>query len=508
MSPFDFRVMLRAVQAAANGILVTDRKGIIEWVNPAFTRLTGYTEREAVGQSPRFLKSGLQPESLYAEMWSTILAGNTWTGELKNRRKDGSLYTEEMTITPVVEAGEITHFIAVKQDITELRRKEEQFLQAQKMEAVGRLAGGVAHDFNNILTAILGYCSLLQLSFEASDPKLADIEAIQGAARRASDLTRQLLAFSRRQVLAPRAMDLNQVPKNLEKMLHRLIGEDVRLRVSASTAPCGVRADPGQMEQVLMNLVVNARDAMPHGGVVTVETRCVRFSEDSPGRHDMIPAGDYAVLAVSDTGVGMDPETQAHIFEPFFTTKEKGKGTGLGLSTVYGIVKQSGGYLWVYSEPGKGTAIKVYLPSLRDPVVAEEAAPAVIQGCRSGKLLVVEDDQAVRRLLVRILERAGYEVADATNGSDALELFRLDGEGIQLVLTDLVMPRMGGREFAERLRGFRPDVPVVFMSGYTDDAIIRLGELGPGAAYLQKPISPHDLIRTVEGLLGQEGPEG
>ncbi|MCX7671714.1 MAG: ATP-binding protein, partial [Anaerolineae bacterium] len=355
-----------ALEAAANGIVIPDRSGVIIWANSAFSSLTGYSAQEAIGQTLRLIKSGRQEAAFYSEMWETILAGRVWHGQLVNRRKDGSFYTEEMTITPVREAGGgISHFIAIKQDVSEHRQLEEQFRQAQKMEAVGRLAGGVAHDFNNLLMAILGYTDMILAEPNLSNTIRDSAEEIKAAAERAASLTRQLLAFSRRQMLTPQIINLNAIVTGIEKMLRRLIGEDIALIIRLKEPLRSVKADPHQIEQVIMNLAVNARDAMPRGGKLIIETNEVHFGEVHCRQNRELQPGDYVVLLISDPGSGMPPDVLAHLFEPFFTTKQQGKGTGLGLATVYGIVKQSGGDIGVYSEVGYGTTFKVYLPAAK-----------------------------------------------------------------------------------------------------------------------------------------------
>ena len=368
--------------------------------------MTGYSGEEVLGKNTRILKSGKQDSAFYASMWATLLAGQVWTGEMINRRKDGSLYTEKMSITPVYnEYGAMTHFVAMKEDITARKLLEDQFRQAQKMEAVGRLAAGVAHDFNNLLTIIIGYCDLMLDQLVAGDLRRPYATEIKGAGERAVGLTRQLLAFSRQQILAPQVLDLNTLIASLTKLLKRMIGEDINLAFNAGPSPATVKADPGHIEQVLMNLAVNSRDAMSRGGKLTIETSHVQVDEAFSSTHFSLPAGPYVVLAVSDTGCGMDKDIQAHMFEPFFTTKEEGKGTGLGLATVYGIVKQCGGHIWVYSEPGAGSTFKIYLPAVKGvPKAAEEST--VPRG-GSETVLLVEDDASLRGLARMVLEGRG-----------------------------------------------------------------------------------------------------
>jgi PAS domain S-box-containing protein len=493
--------LVTAIEQSAEAVVITNTKGDIEYVNPAFTRITGYSREEALGQNPRILKSGKHDLAFYQQLWATILKGDIWHGEVINRKKDGSLYTEAMNIAPVRNpAGEVVNFIATKQDVTKRKSMEAQLLQAAKMEAIGRLAGGVAHDFNNLLTIISGYGQLLQERLNPQD--LGHVEEILKASDRAAALTRQLLAFSRRQILAPQVLDLNSIVANLEKMLRRLIGEDIALTTVKQSDLGRVKADPGQIEQVIINLAVNARDAMPQGGKLTIETANVKLDETYARSHAGITPGPHVMLAVSDTGLGMDPETLGSIFEPFFTTKEKGKGTGLGLATVYGIVKQSAGSIWVYSEPGQGTTCKIYFPCIEEPM--PEAEPARVRAelaKGSETILVVEDEEGVRSLVCETLKSKGYNVLDARGPSEALTIVEHYVEPIHMLLTDVVMPQMSGKELAKRLSTVRPGAKVLYMSGYTDDAIVRHGVLEAGTFFLQKPFVPSILLRKVREVL-------
>jgi PAS domain S-box-containing protein len=497
-------LLMTAIEQSGDGIMITDAQGAIQYVNPAFSRVSGYSREEALGKNPRILKSGIHDEAYYRKLWETILGGEIWQDEITNRRSDGSLFPEQMTITPVRDQrGEITHFIAITTEVTERKRLEQQLRQAQKMEAVGRLAGGVAHDFNNLLTIISGYGGLLIEHPSTIEPLRGYANEIRDASSRAASLTRQLLAFSRQQVLAPRVLALNAVVANIEKMLKRLIGEDINLVTCLGESLWPVKADPGQLEQVLLNLAVNARDAMPNGGVLTIETGNVEMDSTSAQAHFPLSPGPYVLLAFSDTGTGMDAETQARIFDPFFTTKEKGKGTGLGLATVYGIVKQSGGYIWVYSEVGKGTTFKIYLPRTEDEV--DESGPGqsgvkAQQGTET--LLLVEDEDAVRALVRNVLKERGYRVMEASRGQDALDLAEQYWGQIDLLVTDVVMPQMNGRELARRLANVHPHIKVLYISGYTDNAAWYQDGLDSGAAFLQKPFSPEALAHKVREVLG------
>ncbi|MBI5444545.1 MAG: response regulator [Deltaproteobacteria bacterium] len=501
------RLLATAVERAAEAIVVTDAAGAIEYANPAFESITGYSAAEAEGQNPRFLKSGRQDDAFYREMWAALTAGDVWRGRLTNRRKDGALYEEECTISPVAEEdAPIRHFVAVKRDVTQEAKLEAQLRQAQKMEAVGRLAGGVAHDFNNLLQVIFGATGLLLEDRQPGGDDEKWLLQVQKAAERAAGLTGQLLAFSRKQVVEPRVLDLNAVVLDTEKMLRRLIGEDVELTVSLSPDLRPVRIDPGQVEQILLNLAVNARDAMPEGGSLAIETALVELGEDYVALREGARPGPHVLLAVSDAGCGMDRDTLSHIFEPFFTTKERGHGTGLGLATVYGIVKQAGGHIWAYSEPGRGSAFKIYLPPAEgaaEALRARDTAAAAPRGTET--VLVVEDEAPVRALVRKILSGLGYTVLEAPGPDDALSAADDHAGPLHLLLTDVVMPGMGGPKLAEAVTATRPGVKVLYMSGYLDDAIVRHGVLERGTRFLQKPFTTLALARKVREVLDEGG---
>ncbi|MCG3196027.1 MAG: Sensor histidine kinase RcsC [bacterium] len=625
----DLRKLWHAIEFSPASIVITNTEGSIEYVNPKFTQVSGYSREEVIGKNPRVLKSGETPREEYERMWETITRGDEWRGEFHNRKKNGELFWESASISPVKDSrGVIEHFVAVKEDITGRKRAERalaeseaklrsildnieigvaligpgmeilemnhrmhewfpgvesarrpichqvfsdpprnvicdncptyqtlrdgkvheatlqtqqgagnrkyrivsspllnsageitaavelvediteklslesQLRQAQKMEAVGRLAGGVAHDFNNMLSVILGYGEMLLGDLQASDPYHETVAEIVSAGKRSAALTRQLLAFSRRQTLEPEVVNLDAVIQNLQKMLRRLIGEDVslELRLAGNLAP--VMADAGQIEQVIMNLVVNARDAMPMGGRLTIETSNVDQPESEPQDSLALAPGSYVMMSVTDTGCGMTKETLPQIFEPFFTTKEKGKGTGLGLSTVYGIVKQHGGEIWVDSEPGKGAIFKVLLPrtdaepDFRGPLGEGED----LRG-NGETLLVVEDEPSIRTLVERFLSSLGYEVRVAENASEALRLVGSEGLSPNLLITDVVMPGMSGAALVECLRADHPDLKVLYMSGYTDEAMAPHGFVDTEAPFIHKPFKPRDLAATVSGVL-------
>src|SRR5881396_2756065 len=443
-------------------------------VNGAAVARYGYTEPEFLQLTLRDIRPPEEQGRLDEELARRPDDGAVRAG-VRHWTKQGKRFDVDLVARPLEFAGRRARLVLAR-DVSAQRQLEEQLRQSQKMEAVGQLAGGIAHDFNNLLTAILGSTQLLLHNTPSGDPRREDAEEIRHAGLRAAELTRQLLAFSRRQVLAPKVLDVNSVVAHMDRMLRRLLGEDVELATSLDPAAGAVNADPGQLEQVLLNLAVNARDAMPGGGRLSIETTRVTLHDEHVERRHRMPAGDYVCLAVADTGVGMDETTQAHLFEPFFTTKEVGKGTGLGLATVYGIVKQSGGYIWVYSEAGHGTTVKIYLP--RVPGVAESPVPAPEpQQARGGDetVLLVEDAAPVRTLARRSLEARGYRVLEAADGPSALQLSARHPGGIDILGTYVVMPGMSGRELAERLAPERPSMKVLYTSGYTDDAMVPRG---------------------------------
>jgi two-component system cell cycle sensor histidine kinase/response regulator CckA len=469
-------------------------------VNEAAVRQYGYSRAEFLGMTLEAVRPSEDVDRARAHR-STLEEGLVEAGEWRHRKKDGTIIDVDITRHTLPFAGRPAA-LAIARDITQRKSLEAQLLQARKMEAVGRLAGGVAHDFNNLLTAILGSAELLLEGLGRDNPEREEAEEIRKAALRAADLTRQLLAFSRQQVLAPQVLDLNEVVANMDKMLRRVIGEDIDLRTVPSGDLHAVRADRGQLEQVVMNLAVNARDAMLTGGKLTIETANVELDEAYAREHAVVKPGRYVMLAVSDTGVGMDAKTQARIFEPFFTTKPKGKGTGLGLATVYGIVKQSDGYIWVYSEPGRGTTFKIYLPRVGDAAVPAKAIPASTPSLRGSEtILLVEDQDEVRRLARRVLEARGYVVLVAASGAEALQVAGAHAGPIQLLVTDVIMPAMSGREVGLLIAPTRPEMRVLYLSGYADESIVHHGVLEPGIAFLQKPFTVEALARKVREVL-------
>ena len=475
----------------------------IFYLSPAFEKVWGRT-RASVYAAPETWLAAVHPDDRerLGALLATYLSG-TWDQTYRIVRPDGTVRWLRARAFPVRDPeGRVYRVAGVGRDITEVRLLEEQFRQAQKMEAVGRLAGGVAHDFNNILSVILSYTAMLIARMKPGDPIRADVEEIERAGERATDLTRQLLAFSRQQVLEPKVVDLGQIVLGLGRMLERLLGEDVVVSILTARPGGKVHVDPGQIEQIVVNLAVNARDAMPKGGKLTVEVSEVELDEAYAGTHPAVAPGPYVLLAVTDTGTGMDRATVDRIFEPFFTTKEKGKGTGLGLATVFGIVRQSGGHIHVYSEPGVGTTFKIYVP--RTDRALTSLAPAAPSGNLRGTetVLIVEDDDQVRKITRSILERSGYNVLDAHNAGEATLISEQFTAKIHLLLTDVVLPRMSGRQLAERLAPARPEMKVLYVSGYTETSIVHHGVLDAGIAFLQKPITPDALLRRVREVLG------
>jgi PAS domain S-box-containing protein len=496
----------RLIESSADGILAFDDTFRVTAWNPAMERISGYDRGEVLGRSGLEVFPFLDAIGENRQLAEVLAGKPAWTRDqpfdIPEKGRQGFF---DCSYSPLRdESGRVVGGLGIIHETTDRRRLEDQFRQAQKMEAVGRLAGGVAHDFNNLLTAIMGYCQLSRRRLPAAEPGHQDLDEILKAAQRAAALTRQLLAFSRRQVLEPKVLDLNTLIMDLEKMLRRLIGEDIDLVTAPGADLASVKADPGQIEQAILNLVVNARDAMPDGGKLTIETAAVELDEEyARTRVDLHP-GRYVLLAVSDTGCGMTPEVKARMFEPFFTTKAPGQGTGLGLSTVHGIVKQSDGHLEVYSEPGHGTTLKIYLPRVEadaEPVMIPRTAEGHLDGAET--VLVVEDEEPIRRVIGLSLALHGYRVLEATDGSEAIAICERGDPPIDLLLTDMVMPLMSGPELAQRVARVRPDLRVLFVSGYTDRALIHQGLRQPGTAFLQKPFTPETLARTVRKVLDE-----
>jgi PAS domain S-box-containing protein len=487
---------------AADMIAVVTADGKRLYNSPSYQKLLGYSLEELEKTSAY---EQIHPDDIAAVTAAAQEARTTGVGrrlEYRVRHKSGEWRVLESTASPVRNAaGAVEKLVIVNRDITERRELEQQLVLSQRLEAVGKLSGGIAHDFNNLLGVIIGYSEALQQSIDPENPLREAIDEIQKAGQRAATLTQQLLAFSRKQVLEPKILDLNSIVEDMRKMLRRLIGEDIELNFNMPADLGRVKADRGQLEQVILNLAVNARDAMPHGGELEIETANAQLGEKDVLRYRYVIPGRYIVLKVSDTGVGMDAKTKSHIFEPFFTTKEKGKGTGLGLATVYGIVKQSGGYIWLESEPGQGTTFRIFLA--RAEGVEEEAPPAepVKRGDGPRTILLVEDEPSLRKLTHRTLKDMGYTVLEATDAAQAIDVARNTDAPIDLLLTDVIMPGMSGGDLAKKLSPENPHMRVLFMSGYTDGAIEIRGSLPPGMTVLRKPFTRDVLLRTVEGAL-------
>jgi PAS domain S-box-containing protein len=498
------KVVVAVLQSASQAILSVDRSGRIVLANARTEEMFGYPREELLGATiETLLPEGIREahtrqRSMYFDQPRVRPMGIGM--DLQGRRKDGREFPVEVSLS-FVETGDGTFAIAFISDITPRKRLEEQLMHAQKMEAVGRLAGGVAHDFNNMLTIISGYNRMILDQLSPMDALRGFAEEILKAADRAGALTNQLLAFSRRQIMQPRIVDVNELIRNTDKMLRRLIGEDVELVLSLPPEMGNIRADPGHIEQAVFNLAVNARDAMPNGGRITIETAGVYLDESYARTHIGVEPGNYVMIAVSDTGQGMDADTKRRIFEPFFTTKDKGKGTGLGLATVYGTVKQSGGDIWVYSEPGKGTTFKLYFPNVTE--AASEPARGDEARSRRGKetILLVEDEQGVRDLVALMLQQQGYEVFKAASPEEAIRLSNSHNGRIDMLVTDVVMPKMSGKQLADHLVGLRPKMRVLYLSGYTENTVVHHGVLDAGVEFLAKPLSREALASKVRDIL-------
>jgi len=498
------KLLATAVEQAAEAIVVTDRGGNIQYVNPAFETITGYTPEEVVGRHTRLLKSGEHDKEFYRNMWETLERGQVWSGRFINRRKDGKLCHEQATISPVRNGGgQIVHFVAVKREITEEVRLGQQLVQAQKMEAIGTLAGGIAHDFNNLLQVILGYSELMLQDRQPEETEYSDLQKILHAGRSGTELVRRLLTFSRKTETKPLNLDLNQRIRQTRKFLERTIPKMINIELALAPNLDAVNADPTQIDQVIMNLAVNARDAMPEGGKFVIKTANVELDHEYAKLHLLEKSGRYVLLQVTDTGSGIEREMLEHIFEPFYTTKGPGEGTGLGLAIVYGIVRQNHGAINCYSEIGRGTTFKIYLPA----VVSEpESYQSVVTSPPEGgteTVLLADDDELVRNLGERILKNAGYTVLTARNGREALELYRKERDRIDLVILDLIMPEMGGKKCLEEIRQTCPEAKVLISSGYSAfESSDRAA--APGAnGFIDKPYQMSQMLRTVRDVLDE-----
>jgi len=493
-----------AVEQNPASIIITDTDGTIEYVNPRFSELTGYSAAEAVGQNTRMFKSGDTGPEEYRQLWETVRDGRQWRGEFHNRKKNGELYWEQSLIAPIRDdEGTITHFIAINEDITGRKRLESELHHSQKMEAIGQLAGGIAHDFNNILTAVIGYASIMQIKLPENSPLRNGVEQILATAERGSSLTKGLLAFSRKQHTSTRHINLNEIVERVQQLLHRLISEDIQLVTRLAAEELPVMVDSVQIEQVLMSLATNARDAMPGGGEIVIRSELVDIDAVSAGMKGLGQPGRFALLTVSDTGEGMDDETINHIFEPFFTTKETGKGTGLGLSIAYGIIKKHNGYILCTSQKGAGTTFSIYLPcSGAEQGTGDQESPRPRPQAGKQVILLADDNESTRRFTQEVLEEFGYSVIEAENGRQALDRFHENRERIGLLILDVIMPEMKGREVYDAIRPGNPGVKVLFTSGYTEEIVRSQEVLDESMPFIPKPYMPKELLMKIREVLG------
>lgn len=494
--------LITAISCAGEAILISDEQGFIQYVNPAFERITGFTSTEATGKNVSILKSEEHEDQFYSEIWNTLLSGKIWNGVVHNKKQDGSHYEVETTISSVVDPwGNISNYVAVSHDVTEKMSMEKQLLQSQRLESVGLLAGGIAHDFNNILQAIFGFIMFAQEGLDPEDPRYGEMDEVRKAAQRAADLIRQLLAFSRQQILQRVDLNLNDLVPNFLKMINRIIGDHIEVDFIAGHKLGVVHVDPGQIDQILMNLCLNARDAMPEGGNILIETENVLLNGNFCLTHPWARPGRYILLTVNDTGSGIDEKTMARIFDPFYTSKEMGRGTGLGLSTVYGIVKQQDGFIHVYSEVGKGTTFKIYFPSVERMAIdiGRKLSPTVHGGTET--ILVADDDEVVNELVARVLRKAGYRVILASDGYEALLRFNEHASEIDLVFLDVVMPRVGGLELHKEIQKIAPEMLFLFTSGYSPNVTNGHFGIGKGLEVLQKPYLTETLLIKIREIL-------
>ena len=491
--------LAEVLKQSYDSVIITDTEGIILYVNPAFEKHTGFAAQEVLGKKPSVCKSGVQDAGYYKKLWDTIKAGGIWSGRLSNKRKDGSIIEMDAIIFPIKNAYvQMTNYAAVQRDISTEVALENQLRQSQKMESIGLLAGGIAHDFNNILMAITGYSQFLSNKLAPGSQEASDLEEIKKAADRAVSLTRQLLIFSRKTAVTPKVLDLTEVILNIQKMLKRLIGENIEFQIDTGDSPKCIKADPSHIEQVLLNLSVNAKDAMPHGGKLSISVSNAVLDGKSPIELTAAKPGEYVLLRVSDTGTGMSNELISKIFEPFFTTKGPGKGTGLGLSTVYGIVKQGGGYITVDSAPGKGSAFNIYFPAAELQLERSEAARPEVEDAKiKATILLVDDDNSVRSLAHRALIEKGFVVLDFATAEEALALSESYKDKIDLLLADVGLPGISGFKLSKKISEKRPGIKSVFMSGRIDPEILKSELITGKTSFLQKPVTMDILVETV-----------
>jgi len=492
-----------AMEQSPVSIVITDLDGNIEYINPKFSEITGYSFEEIKGQNPRILKSGETSDEEYKELWNTITKGGIWRGEFHNLKKNGELYWESAIIAPVKDRnGKITNFIGVKEDITELKRLQNQLSMAQKMESIGNLTGGIAHDFNNILTAINGYAEIILADLNSDDPLYEEVHAIQESGNKAAELVSKLLAFSRRQIIKPRILDINTVINDLLPILPRMIGEDIEIKKELSETVSTIKADQSQIDQILINLLVNARDALNSKSdrnakkFISFKTENIAINNDYVTNHPGSYKGNFVIFSVSDNGKGMPEDIRRRVFEPFFTTKEIGHGTGMGLSTVYGIVKQNRGFIYVYSEPDKGSVFKIYWPASELSAIHSEKENRNLSVGGKATILLVEDNETVLNFAKKALTELGYTIITAKNGKEAIALINKDTKHFDLIISDIVMPEMGGIELAENVRRYKKDIKFIFTSGYTNN---ELGNID----LIQKPYSISELSQKIKKVIGE-----
>lgn len=493
---------MRAIEQTGETIIITNTDGIVEYINPAFERVSGYSKDEVIGRNPSILQSGLHEPSFYANMWAQITAGKNWTGQIVNKNKNGSLYTEKVTISPVLDStGKITNYVAVKQDVSAEIELQEQLRQSQKMEAIGQLAGGIAHDFNNLLQVMNGYTDLILEELNPKHPTYDFVSEVKVAGHRASALVNQLLSFSKQQIMKPVDLDLNLLTGNLMKMINRVIGEHINCSFIPGHELETIYADSGQLEQVLINLCVNSRDALPEGGNITIETTNVLVNSKYRKTYPLAKEGEFVLLSISDDGTGMTKQTQENLFEPFFTTKSIGKGTGLGLATVYGIVKQHNGNIQVYSKLGKGSVFKIYFPIVKRIAngIPSNLADEAIGGTET--ILIAEDDDKVRDLTQKMLVAAGYTIIAARDGNEAINLLQEYPGKIDFLFLDIVMPKASGKEVYDSMDRNQKIIPTLFCSGYIPDGIHNNFVLDSTLNFIQKPYQPNKLLRTIRAIL-------
>lgn len=499
--------LVTAVEQATDAIMVTDAAGVIKYVNPSFERITGFSRDEAVGATPALLSSGEHDEAFYRELWETITRGDVWKGRVTNRRKDGELYQEEMTITPVREAsGSIVNFVAVKRDVTRERELEAQLARAQRLEAVGQLTGSIAHDFNNLLTVVRSNADLLADGIGGAPGELREyLRDLRGAATRGARLIRKLLAFSRRERLSPEPIDLAETVRGFTSTLRHVLPSSVEVELEIDDGTPTVLADSGAVEQIVVNLATNARDAMGGEGPLTIAVGGETVPGSGSGEATRLEPGEYGTLEVRDAGAGMDEDTLDRVFDPFFTTKSPEEGTGLGMAVTYGLVKQLGGHIELDSTPGEGTRVRVFLPATELEAADVETVapePSRVEPDGTGTVLIIDDEPEVRRVARRVLRRLGYDVLVASDGEGALEVVREHADDLDLVVTDIVMPRLGGQGLYERLREEHPELPVLFMSGYAKKDVGGGGELDDSVPFLPKPWTVEELAGAVADAIG------